>query len=55
MTKKPNDQMNRRAFIGAATAAGIAAPALAQDTGETVEIEEEISEVVRRNASSSAR
>lgn len=52
MTRDVKDQMNRRVFMGAAAAAGLATPALAQDTGETVEIEEEISPVVRRNASS---
>ncbi len=52
MTGENGFRMNRRKFIAATAAAGVATPSLAQDTGETVEIEEEISEVVRRNASS---
>ena len=54
MTTDSNSKMDRRLFLGAGAAAvsGLAAPALAQDTGETVEIEGEISEVVRRNISS---
>ena len=54
MTTESNSKMDRRLFLGASAAAvsGLAAPALAQDTGETVEIEGEISEVVRRNISS---
>lgn len=52
--QNPKFKMNRRGFLGATTAAacGIAAPAIAQDTGETVEIEGEISQAVRRNISS---
>ncbi|MDJ0628470.1 MAG: L,D-transpeptidase [Rhodobacter sp.] len=47
-------RLNRRVFLGAGAAAmgGLAAPALAQDTGETVEIEGEISNTIRRNISS---
>ena len=54
MTTESKSKMDRRLFLGAGAAAvsGLAAPALAQDTGETVEIEGEISEVVRRNISS---
>ena len=46
--------MDRRLFLGSGVAAlgGLATPALAQSTGETVEIEHEISEAVRRNISS---
>ncbi len=44
-------KFNRRAFLGAG-AAMLAAPALAQSTGETTEIEDEISDTVRRNISS---
>lgn len=51
MTFDQKGKLSRRMFLGTA-AAGLAAPAIAQDTGETVEIEEEISTVVRRNASS---
>lgn len=43
--------MNRRAFIAAATASGLAAPAMAQ-TADTVEIESDITQTVRRNISS---
>ncbi len=45
---------NRRLFLGAgaATLGGLAAPAIAQDTGETVEFEQDISATVRRNISS---
>ncbi len=52
--RNPKFQMNRRGFLGAtaATACGLATPALAQDTGGTVEIEGEISHAVRRNISS---
>lgn len=54
MTIDSKSKMDRRLFLGAGAAAvsGLATPALAQDTGETVEIEGEISEVVRRNISS---
>ncbi len=51
MSTSNNSKMNRRSFIVAATASGLAAPALAQSTG-TVEIEAEISSSVRRNISS---
>ncbi|MCK0102824.1 L,D-transpeptidase [Pseudohalocynthiibacter sp. F2068] len=46
--------MNRRLFLGttAAFVGGLAAPAIAQSTGDSVEIEGEISEAVRRNISS---
>jgi lipoprotein-anchoring transpeptidase ErfK/SrfK len=43
--------MNRRKFLVAATASGLAAPALAQ-SDDTVEIEAEISQTIRRNISS---
>ena len=54
MSGEMKSKMDRRLFLGAGAAAvsGLAAPAIAQDTGETVEIEGEISEVVRRNISS---
>ena len=47
-------KMDRRLFLGAGVAAmgGLAAPALAQSTGDTVEIEQDISQTVRRNISS---
>jgi len=53
----PMDKMNnmdRRLFLGAGAAAlgGLASPALAQSTGDTVEFEHEISAAVRRNISS---
>ncbi len=51
MSSEKNNKMNRRAFIVAATASGLAAPALAQTT-DTVEIEKDISSSVRRNISS---
>ncbi len=54
MTEFKNTKLNRRAFIGtsiAAAAGGLAAPALAQQE-DTVEIESEITETVRRNISS---
>ncbi|MBO9463799.1 putative L,D-transpeptidase ErfK/SrfK precursor [Pelagimonas phthalicica] len=53
MTKSAGQQFNRRAFL-AGTAAVLGAPALAQsvDGQETVEIERDISTVVRRNISS---
>lgn len=52
MDRKNN--MDRRLFLGAGAAAlsGLASPALAQSTGDTVEIEHEISAAVRRNISS---
>ena len=54
MSGEMKSKMDRRLFLGAGAAAvgSLAAPAIAQDTGETVEIEGEISEVVRRNISS---
>ncbi|PHQ98500.1 MAG: hypothetical protein COB40_00340 [Marinosulfonomonas sp.] len=51
MSPDNNNKMNRRAFIVAATASGLATPALAQST-DTVEIEADISSSVRRNISS---
>ncbi|MDJ0826337.1 MAG: L,D-transpeptidase [Rhodobacter sp.] len=47
-------RLNRRTFLGATAAAvgGLGAPALAQDTGDTVEFERDISTTVRRNISS---
>ena len=46
--------MNRRGFLVSAAASGLAAPALAQDvnSAETVEIEADISQSVRRHISS---
>jgi lipoprotein-anchoring transpeptidase ErfK/SrfK len=46
--------MNRRLFLGTGAAAvgGLAAPALAQSTGDTVEFEADITETARRNISS---
>lgn len=53
MSKNIKNSFSRRAFI-AGTAAAIAAPAVAQDVNGagTVEIERDISKVVRRNISS---
>jgi lipoprotein-anchoring transpeptidase ErfK/SrfK len=53
MTKSTFGAMNRRAFL-AAGAAALSTPALAQDLNgaDTVEIERDISNVVRRNISS---
>lgn len=46
--------LNRRLFLGAGAAAmaGLAAPALAQSTGDTVAIGRDLSKAVRRNISS---
>lgn len=54
MPESMKNTLNRRLFLGASAAAlgGFAAPALAQSTGDTVEIEHDISDAVRRNASS---
>ena len=53
MAKKFSDNLSRRGFL-AGTAAVIGAPAAAQslDSATTVEIEEEVSQTVRRNISS---
>ena len=53
MSKLPFDKISRRSFL-AGTAAAIGTPALAQDlnSATTIEIEEEVSETVRRNISS---
>ena len=53
MPEDIKNSMNRRLFLGttAAAAAGLAAPALAQNGADTTEIEEEV-DVVRRNISS---
>lgn len=51
MTFKRGTLMGRRGFV-AGGAAMLAAPALAQSTGDTVEMESDIDEVVRRNISS---
>lgn len=48
---KNSTRLNRRLFL-ASGAATLAAPALAQDTGQTVEMERDISSSVRRNISS---
>lgn len=53
----PTDKLktiDRRLFLGAGAAAmgGLAAPAFAQSTGDTVEFEQDISTTVRRNISS---
>ncbi len=54
MVKDLKQGIDRRVFLGAGAAAmaGLAAPTLAQDTGSTVEIEAEITEVSPRNISS---
>jgi len=54
MSTEEKNRMNRRLFLGttAAFVGGLAAPAIAQSTGDSVEIEGEISEAVRRNISS---
>lgn len=54
MPKDIKTDLNRRLFLGTSAAAfgTLAAPALAQSTGETTEIEGEISSTVRRNVSS---
>ena len=55
MSEFKDKQVSRRAFVaaGAATGAGLlAAPAIAQTEAETVEVERDLSEVVRRNISS---
>jgi L,D-transpeptidase ErfK/SrfK len=53
MTKNTRLDLNRRAFV-AGTALAIGTPAIlrAQTTGETTEIERDISQAVRRNVSS---
>ena len=53
MTKKPRFSVNRRAFL-AGSAAALASPAVAQSVNDpsTVEIERDLSQVVRRNISS---
>lgn len=54
MGGKTHHRMNRRMFMGstAALMGAAAAPAMAQSTGDTVEIESDISHAVRRNISS---
>jgi L,D-transpeptidase ErfK/SrfK len=56
MTDKKNKAFNRRSFLaaGAAGAAALATPAFAQtlNGADTVEMERDLSQVVRRNASS---
>jgi hypothetical protein len=51
MSSKISKLLNRRLFLGG-TIAGLAAPALAQQASDTVEIESEISREVQRNISS---
>ena len=51
MPNLKNALMNRRKFLVAAAASGLATPALAQ-SDNTVEIEAEISQTIRRNTSS---
>lgn len=53
MAKKPSFSVNRRAFL-AGTAAVVAAPVAAQDVdgADTVEIENDITRITRRNISS---
>lgn len=51
MTKKLNTGLSRRKFLLSAAATGLAAPAIAQ-TANTVELESDVTEVVRRNISS---
>lgn len=53
MNRNPMNNMNRRSFV-AGGAAILATPAIAQniDGAETVEVERDLSEVVRRNISS---
>ncbi len=51
MPNLKNALMNRRKFLVAAAASGLATPALAQ-SDDTVEIEAEISQTIRRNISS---
>ncbi len=54
MSQDSLDKLNRRTFLGTSLAASslLAAPALAQTDAETTEIEEEVTETVRRNISS---
>lgn len=54
MSQDRLDKLNRRAFLGTTLAASslLAAPALAQTDGNSTEIEEEVTETVRRNISS---
>ena len=51
MSDVKNILMNRRGFLVSAAASGLATPALAQ-SDDTVEIEAEISQTIRRNISS---
>ncbi len=51
MTPVTKNKMNRRAFMVSAAASGLAVPAMAQ-TSDTVEIESDITQTVRRNISS---
>lgn len=51
MTKKLNTTLSRRTFLLSAAATGLAAPAIAQ-TANTVELERDVTDVVRRNISS---
>lgn len=54
MPDRKNDTMNRRGFLAStvAMAGGMALPALAQTEESTTEVEQEVTETVRRNISS---
>ncbi|MFT6932977.1 MAG: L,D-transpeptidase ErfK/SrfK [Paracoccaceae bacterium] len=52
MTDTPSNRLNRRRFLASAAAASLAAPALAQQQTDTVEIERDVSTSVRHNISS---
>lgn len=54
MSGKIGTWLSRRAFLGTSAAAfgTLAAPAIAQDTGQTVEMEGDLTDVVRHNISS---
>lgn len=54
MSNKIFTGLNRRCFLlsAGAAATGLAAPAIAQNSGATTEVERDLTEVVRRNVSS---